>query len=96
MTLDAESPLVAALTAVWRALRNDASVHPMATAVSIALFACDAGLIDRDGAELWIRRFQTCPGHDDEGGRAWCAYCGDLDPCADCEETCEGCDHDHR
>lgn len=36
------------------------------------------GAIDSTIAELWLLRIEKCPGHDDEGARAWCAYCGDL------------------
>ena len=62
----------------WRDLRNDAG--PMATARVVGALdvLIAARLLTRRDHELWMLRIQTCPGHDDEGGRAWCAYCGDL------------------
>lgn len=35
-----------------------------------------AEIITREEARLWILAIQSCPGHDNEGGRDWCAYCG--------------------
>ena len=63
---------------VWRDLRNDASPAQMGCADRVALFAFEAGLLTHEQMELWLRRFWTCPGHDDEGGRRWCAFCGVL------------------
>lgn len=67
-----------ALMNVWRTLRNDARPVQLACAGAIVLFAHDAGLLTVEQKELWLRRFTTCPGHEDEGGRSWCAYCGEL------------------
>lgn len=65
-----------ALTALWRDLRDDARQAPaVRTCIN---FAWDVGLIAMVERELWLRRITTCPGHEDEGGRAWCAYCGDM------------------
>lgn len=66
-----------ALMNVWRSLRDDASPTALASACALTWFAYDAGIVDSEQRELWARRFQTCPGHDDEGGRTWCAYCGE-------------------
>lgn len=65
-----------ALLLVWCSLRDDASREQIACAERVASFAYDAGLLTCDQIELWVRRFKECPGHDDEGGRSWCAYCG--------------------
>lgn len=65
---------------VWRDLRDDASPMQLGCAGRVALFAYQAGLLTHEQLELWLRRFKECPGHDDEGGRVWCAYCGDLHP----------------
>lgn len=66
------------LTDLWRGLRDD--VRP--NKKNYVLGALDAmhefGVIDDTFLELWQRRLETCPGHDDEGGRAWCAYCGPM------------------
>jgi hypothetical protein len=65
-----------ALAGRWRDLRDDARGAPAVRACID--FAWDVGLITMDERELWLRRITTCPGHDDEGGRSWCAYCGDI------------------
>jgi len=66
------------LTVLWRELRDDVRPHRK----NYVLGALDAmnefGVIDDTRLELWQRRIETCPGHDDEGGRAWCAYCGPM------------------
>lgn len=39
------------------------------------------GLLGPEEAELWEMRIRhKCPGHLGEGGRVWCAYCGDIKP----------------
>lgn len=60
----------------WRNLRDDARHKPAARAC--VNFAYDCDLLTLEQRALWLRRLETCPGHDDEGGRAWCAYCGDM------------------
>lgn len=67
-----------AIKAMWRDLRDDARPSYVARVVACINFAWDVGLIAMDERELWLRRITTCPGHDDDGGRAWCAYCGDM------------------
>ena len=62
----------------WRGLRDDASKGPVLFVLGAIELARCIGALDNDGAELWRRRIETCPGHDDEGGRAWCAFCGVL------------------
>jgi hypothetical protein len=69
-----------ALRNLWYQLRDNASPVQMRSAGAVVLFAYHAGLLTSEQADLWWRRIQTCPGHDDEGGRVWCAYCGDLKP----------------
>lgn len=66
------------LHARWRDMRNDASaLREWALRGSIgALHA--AGVLDDKAKELWHRRIETCPGHETEGGREWCAYCGRM------------------
>lgn len=60
----------------WLDLRNDCS-RPMRTwTLGAVAMARELGLLSDDEADLWRRRIDTCPGHDDEGGRSWCAYCG--------------------
>jgi len=37
------------------------------------------GLLTATEGDLWEHRFrQVCPGHEGDGGRGWCAYCGDM------------------
>ena len=66
-----------ALLDEWRELRNDH--QRLGAAMACVQFAARAGLLTLEAQELWELRFKhECPGHDDEGGRVWCAYCGDL------------------
>lgn len=71
------SDLERALLDEWRALRDDARYYDCAAAC--VRFARRAGLLTVEQEELWLLRLTTCPGHDDEGGRAWCAFCGELE-----------------
>lgn len=66
------------LAHVWRDMRDDAG--PMARARAIAAIRAlrAAEVLAVDAAVMWSYRFDTCPGHTDESGRVWCAYCGDL------------------
>lgn len=66
----------AALMEMWRDLRDDARHAPEVRAC--IYFAYEVDLLTLEQRELWLRRITTCPGHDDEGGRAWCAYCGEM------------------
>lgn len=66
------------LTDVWRELRNDASPQKLEQAKSAAVALLAVGQLGVDQCELWVRRFKSCPGHEDEGGRSWCAYCGAM------------------
>lgn len=60
----------------WRRLR-DSSARPEVTFTLGAIEALRVvGVLTADEAELWERRIASCPGHEDEGGRKWCAYCG--------------------
>ncbi len=72
-----EDDTKAALRIEWQELRNDAGHNDHAAAC--VRFAMRLGLLSDDDGELWLRRFTTCPGHDDEGGRSWCAFCGDME-----------------
>lgn len=63
---------------MWLDLRNDARHAAIERAAACINFAYSCDLLTLEQRELWIRRITTCPGHDDEGGRAWCAYCGDM------------------
>lgn len=68
------------LTTMWRNLRNGASpreIHFVAGAISALEFV---GLLTAEQGELWRFRINTCPGHDDEGGRDWCAYGCEMEP----------------
>lgn len=65
-----------ALREEWKALRDDARYYDCAAAC--VRFARCLGLIADAQADTWLAAFRTCPGHDDDGGRSWCAYCGDM------------------
>jgi hypothetical protein len=60
----------------WRELRNGAGEIEMVHFGGMIRALHAVGLLSDDQRELWGRRSHTCPGHDDEGGRDWCAYCG--------------------
>lgn len=64
------------LTRMWRFLRDNCAENQKARFYGAATALQQIGAINLDQLELWIRRIETCPGHDDEGGRSWCAYCG--------------------
>ena len=66
------------LHTLWCELRNDARPIAIAHIRGAIDMAKQSGLITTEQAELWERLIDTCPGHDDEGSRAWCAYCGDM------------------
>ena len=63
-----------ALREMWKDARNCGCAR-VSGAIELAF---SIGLLSADQRELWERRVLTCPGHDDEGGRDWCAYCGDI------------------
>lgn len=63
---------------VWRGLRDDAGPRAMAGALGAISTLRALGLLSADQAELWETRLDRCPGHEGEGGRVWCAYCGEL------------------
>lgn len=56
--------------------RDDRSTGQVMGAIN-ALHA--VGLLTDVEGSLWHKAIQFCPGHDGEGGRSWCAYCGDLE-----------------
>lgn len=55
--------------------RNDRATGEVLGAIN-ALHA--VGLLPDVQAALWAKAIQFCPGHDNEGGRDWCAYCGEM------------------
>ena len=66
------------LNVVWREMRNDCGSIAKAR-VAGALVALQAvGYLTQVEMEGWSHRMERCPGHDDEHGRSWCAYCGNL------------------
>ena len=67
-----------ALLEMWRDLRNDARPTSVALVQACIVFAHHVDLLTLEQRELWLRRIATCPGNDNEGGRAWCAYCGET------------------
>lgn len=66
------------LKEMWLKMRDDASPTSMANAKAVILFAWHTFLLNGDEMELWTLRVATCPGHEGEGGRVWCAYCGNM------------------
>lgn len=58
----------------WRELRNDASAKQIARFLGAVDFASCTGALNAAESDGWRARVHRCPGHDDEGGRDWCAY----------------------
>lgn len=64
------------LREAWFELRNGANAESRRYVIGGIDIAHAAKLLTDEQAELWKRRIGTCPGHDDESGRDWCAFCG--------------------
>lgn len=64
----------------WRELRNGADKVAMARMEGRLSALEAAGLLTTAEANIWRRVITVCPGHHDEWGRVWCAYCGTLVP----------------
>lgn len=69
---------VADLHEEWRSLRDGNTKEAKSYVLGMVRAFCVLKLLDADDCELWKYRIGECPGHDDEGGRDWCAYCGKL------------------
>lgn len=64
---------------LWLEMRDGAGPEAQAHANGAIDMAHALGALNDEQRELWQRRVRTsCPGHDDEGGRDWCAYCGEM------------------
>lgn len=66
------------LQEAWYELRNGANTASVQYVVGAIDIAHAVKLMSDEHAELWKRRIKTCPGHSDESGRDWCAFCGTL------------------
>lgn len=64
----------------WEQLRDDASELQVWLARQSAFVFELLGVLSTIECEGWIARFERCPGHEGEGGRTWCAYCGEMHP----------------
>ena len=72
------------LSDIHKENRNGLSLHRryFITGYLTALF--ESNVISKDEIDLWrLRLMHECPGHDDEGDRDWCAYCGNILQVAD-------------
>ena len=69
---------IAALHEAWRSLRDGNSAEAKNFALGMVYAYFKIGLLEADDRELWGFRLDECPGHADEGGRDWCAYCGKM------------------
>lgn len=78
MSEDAKTLAEHYLRGRWLSMRDDGAAVQRAHALGSIRALEFCGVITPPIAELWQRRLDTCPGHDDEGGRRWCAYCGDM------------------
>lgn len=67
------------LNKFWRTMRDDNSNEAKAQAAGAIAALKATGQLNALEAEAWATRMEHCPGHDDEGGRVWCAYCGNLE-----------------
>ena len=68
------------LTELWQRLRDGFDKEAVGRAQGAIHMARHVGALDNDAEDLWLLRIQRCPGHGDEGGRDWCAYCGNMPP----------------
>lgn len=66
------------LHGTWRELRNGAGPARQAYLAGAVDVLRSLGLLNEVEQEAWIARGKRCPGHDDEGGRDWCAYGCDM------------------
>jgi len=71
------------LRAQWLNLRDNASPEKLTFADGVVFALYQVGAISEAEAEGWRARFERCPGHEGEGGRVWCAFCGDMTPLCD-------------
>jgi hypothetical protein len=71
---------------LWKDLRNDCSLAKIKAVVTVIHAFHQTAFINTMEMELWERRITTCPGHEDEGGRVWCAYCGNMKVPTDTED----------
>jgi hypothetical protein len=75
------------LDGTWRELRNGAGPGRMAYMGGAVDAFRSLGLLNDEEQEAWIERRKRCPGHDDEGGRDWCAYGCDMKALRDAGEA---------
>jgi len=71
----------AVLGEIWRALEDDCSPMALAFSKTYVDASLRIGLLTEEAAELWrLRMTHECPEGAGRhmGGRAWCAYCGDV------------------
>ena len=68
--------LDAELHNAWRELRD--GVDAIASLRKAIELLGRINFLTSKEVELWRLRIVNCPGHEDEGGRSWCAYCGYL------------------
>lgn len=66
------------LDGTWRELRNGANPARQAYLAGAVDALRSLGLLNDAEQEAWVARGKRCPGHDDEGGRDWCAYGCDM------------------
>jgi hypothetical protein len=66
------------LDGTWREFRNGAGPARQAYLAGAVDVLRSLGLLSVEEQEAWIARGHRCPGHDDEGGRDWCAFGCDM------------------
>lgn len=60
------------------AMRDGAGSHIVCFWEHLVEAAFMFGFLNEEEMRGWKEKGRECPGHDDEGARAWCAFCGDL------------------
>ena len=66
------------LDSAWKGLRDGCSDKDKMWVIGhIEAFHAIKVLTEQE-YKRWIFAVEHCPGHDDEGGRVWCAYCGNI------------------
>lgn len=66
------------LLELWRELRDGCTVEREGEFIAVLHAFVKTEDITLKQALFYGRAIKACPGHEDKGGREWCAYCGNL------------------
>ena len=66
------------LDSAWRSIRDGWKGQYIDRIHGALALLEHLGVLTSIEVEGWRARLDRCPGHDDEGGRDWCGYCGKM------------------